>query len=458
MALTKAHTRMIEGDAISVLDYGATGDGVTDDTAAIQAAIDATTNNNVFFPPATYAVASTIDLPSGVILRGDRQAFLKPLSSSFTMLASDTAFTSSLFIDGIGFTGTGTGQTNVTAINITSSGIGVILNNLSFTDIDTGLDLTTNYGTKIENPKAFRVPNPIKLNSGGVYQILFPSFDNSVGVAAGDGTGNGILAAGQCQVIGGYIQGYEYGINDTGRRSAYDGVYFESCSEAALYFNGAAYPTVENCHFFGFDGKSYIKCRSTDNGHFSRNHMTTSTATLGFYDVDTSNTDCVGMLDYVDSTHNNDSGDTSGLLPLGNQSGAYKDGLHLKGTFTADTSTQVFTIIAPDYSTTSCEITVQGIEKTAYYASASKKFRFNIHRVTSVTNSSVVEISDFDYSRSSGTYSITPSVSLSTDASGDTVVSVTLTSGGSVGFAQASGSVSLKAENTSNRISVNPLL
>ena len=50
-------------ETISVTDFGAVGDGVTDDTAAIQAAFDqiknSTTNSKLFFPNGTYLVSTT---------------------------------------------------------------------------------------------------------------------------------------------------------------------------------------------------------------------------------------------------------------------------------------------------------------------------------------------------------------------------------------------------------------
>ena len=40
MALTKATFSMVNGASVNVLDYGATGDGSTDDSAAFQAALN----------------------------------------------------------------------------------------------------------------------------------------------------------------------------------------------------------------------------------------------------------------------------------------------------------------------------------------------------------------------------------------------------------------------------------
>lgn len=74
---TGAQDRTVEAklkEFVSVKDFGAVGDGVTDDTSAIQAAIDAADiiNGTVFFPSGTYILTSQITLPS-VSLVGDAQ-------------------------------------------------------------------------------------------------------------------------------------------------------------------------------------------------------------------------------------------------------------------------------------------------------------------------------------------------------------------------------------------------
>jgi hypothetical protein len=58
-----AVVRTVEGrlrETVSVKDYGAVGDGITDDTIAIQHAVDTNPGKVVFFPQGTYRITSTI--------------------------------------------------------------------------------------------------------------------------------------------------------------------------------------------------------------------------------------------------------------------------------------------------------------------------------------------------------------------------------------------------------------
>lgn len=58
MSLTKVSYSMITGACVNVIDFGAKGDGITNDTAAIQAAVDSLSANGgaVYFPKGTYKV------------------------------------------------------------------------------------------------------------------------------------------------------------------------------------------------------------------------------------------------------------------------------------------------------------------------------------------------------------------------------------------------------------------
>ena len=122
MALTKVHNRMIAGAAINVKDFGAVGDGSTDDTAAIQAAVDDAISSGVkaiFFPfgqRERYRLTSTIVIESsGFGLRGDATPVYNPDEGGYVFADSGvvdlfnygndaTGFASNQFVcDGMAF-------------------------------------------------------------------------------------------------------------------------------------------------------------------------------------------------------------------------------------------------------------------------------------------------------------------------------------------------------------------
>lgn len=73
MSLTKVTYSMINGAPLNVFDYGVTGDGVTDDTANLQAAIDAaqTAEKQLVVPPGNYKVTQlTVDCSKPFTLLG----------------------------------------------------------------------------------------------------------------------------------------------------------------------------------------------------------------------------------------------------------------------------------------------------------------------------------------------------------------------------------------------------
>lgn len=67
MALTKATYSMVNGAPLNVSDFGVVGDGVTDDSVAFQAALDATVN----MTPGFGSTGRTLIVPNGIYLVGD---------------------------------------------------------------------------------------------------------------------------------------------------------------------------------------------------------------------------------------------------------------------------------------------------------------------------------------------------------------------------------------------------
>jgi len=75
--------------SLSVKDFGATGDGSTDDTTAIQNALNAGTGRSVYFPAGTYRVSTTLVVKTETTLLGDgiNKSIIK-LTSGFSAAAA----------------------------------------------------------------------------------------------------------------------------------------------------------------------------------------------------------------------------------------------------------------------------------------------------------------------------------------------------------------------------------
>jgi len=110
-------------DTVSVKDFGATGDGTTDDAAAIQAAVNAVSaNGTVYFPPGTYAVGAAgiaVTSKTGVTLFGDG-AIIK-----ITAISTLTTAIGAATIRLSGCTRSGVRGLEINGNSIASSGIGL---------------------------------------------------------------------------------------------------------------------------------------------------------------------------------------------------------------------------------------------------------------------------------------------------------------------------------------------
>lgn len=94
MPLTKVTYSMINDAPINVKDFGAKGDNVTDDTLAIQAAIDSASNGQtIYFPNGTYITSSALYVGKthpNVSIIGSGNTIIKSTNSSADVLFLDT--------------------------------------------------------------------------------------------------------------------------------------------------------------------------------------------------------------------------------------------------------------------------------------------------------------------------------------------------------------------------------
>lgn len=143
MALTKAHSRILFGvqPVNNVKDYGAKGDGTTDDSAAIQSALDLA--GTVYLPAGTYRIDTSLRIKSSTRFVGDgvEASILKEggddaavtLTTLNTSILINQAYqdnaasgNDSMIVENIGFHGKRSAAIAAGSVTSTNKGIGGI--------------------------------------------------------------------------------------------------------------------------------------------------------------------------------------------------------------------------------------------------------------------------------------------------------------------------------------------
>lgn len=141
MALTKTHNRMTEGSVLNVLDFGATGDGSTVDTTAIQTTItNASSGDTIYFPSGNY-VMGAVQVTKALHFFGNATITLTGSAAGFELQAnmSNLSFKDLTFVGDADIANTHRAIWNDSTRTISN----VLVQNLTVTSCVQSIDLAT---------------------------------------------------------------------------------------------------------------------------------------------------------------------------------------------------------------------------------------------------------------------------------------------------------------------------
>lgn len=166
----------------SVKAYGAKGNGTTDDTAAIQAAVNAVTSlggGTVYFPQGNYILSNTINISANTTLLGSSQEATKltetnPASLHFTGLDANFTTIKRMTLSGLGIDSEGGGGIIFRRENLENTE-GVVIDSVTVRDCASGvgIGISTPVTCQLTNVLCMRlIGNAFSLYGGGTSVVV----------------------------------------------------------------------------------------------------------------------------------------------------------------------------------------------------------------------------------------------------------------------------------------------
>ena len=169
-------------DVVSVKDFGAVGDGVADDTAAIQAALAA--SNNIFLPAGTYRITSTISVTGNKYIESSNAILNKDFNGVGLAFTGGSVFN---YVTGtLSVIGVGSFAANTTSPSANPSAHGITITN-NRVIVDGSLTSNSHQGNGLlfssTSPNSNRcVLTDIRCTGNGVNGIRFSGTDDNAAV------------------------------------------------------------------------------------------------------------------------------------------------------------------------------------------------------------------------------------------------------------------------------------
>jgi hypothetical protein len=150
-------------ESVSVKDFGATGNGTTDDTTALQAAISAAqvmgAGTKIWFPIGTYLISSTLNVTSGIFLVGENGSLNgvngTPPAGMKTVIQWNSAVTGSNMIRWVSSTASTVinrgGIQGITLDGNNTATNGLYISSAAYTELDIVTYRTVNQGILIDD-------------------------------------------------------------------------------------------------------------------------------------------------------------------------------------------------------------------------------------------------------------------------------------------------------------------